>query len=78
MESIIPILGVFLFVVYLANRLNKKEDEAVNHQLDEIVAGMSGSQKKEEMNKENEISAFGCHSCGYYRFFVRICLNQRL
>lgn len=55
MESIIPILGVFLFVVYLANRLNKKEDETVNHQPDEIVAGMSGSQKKEEMNKENEI-----------------------
>lgn len=50
-----PNLGVFLFVVYLANRLNKKEDEAVNHHHDEIVAGMSGSQKKEEMNKENEI-----------------------
>lgn len=56
MESIIPILGVVFFLAYLANKLNKKEDETVNHQYDEIVSGMYSSQNNEEMNQENEVT----------------------
>lgn len=56
MESIIPILGVVFFLAFLANKLNKKEDETVNHQYDEIVAGMYGSQNNEEMNQENDVT----------------------
>lgn len=55
MESIIPILGVVFFLAFLANKLNK-EDETVNHQYDEVVAGMYGSQNNEEMNQENEVA----------------------
>ena len=43
MESIIPILGVVFFLAFLANKLNKKEDETVNRQYDEVVAGMAQS-----------------------------------
>ena len=56
MESIIPILGVVFFLAYLANKLNKKEDETVNHQYDEIVSGMYSSQNNEEMNQENDVT----------------------
>lgn len=56
MESIIPILGVVFFLAFLANKLNKKGDETVNHQYDEIVAGMYGSQNNEEMNQENDVT----------------------
>lgn len=56
MESIIPILGVVFFLAFLANKLNKKEDETVNHQYDEIVAGMYGSQNNEEMNQEKDVT----------------------
>lgn len=56
MESIIPILGVVFFLDYLANKLNKKEDETVNHQYDEIVSGMYSSQNNEEMNQENDVT----------------------
>lgn len=56
MESIIPILGVVFFLAFLANKLNKKEDETVNHQYDEIVSGMYSSQNNEEMNQENDVT----------------------
>lgn len=56
MESIIPILGVVFFLAYLANKLNKKEDETVNHQYDEIVSGMYSSQNNEEMNQESDVT----------------------
>ncbi len=55
MESIIPILGVVFFLAFLANKLNKKEDETVNHQYDEVVAGMCSSQNNEEMKQEKEV-----------------------
>ena len=55
MESIIPILGVVFFLAFLANKLNKKEDETVNHQYDEVVAGMYSSQNNEEMKQEQEV-----------------------
>lgn len=48
MESIVPILGVYFFIDYIANRLNKKEDETFIDQHDEAVAGMYGSQNNEE------------------------------
>lgn len=57
MESIIPILGVVFFLAFLANKLNKKEDESnnsSNRQYDEVVADMYNTQKNEEMNQENE------------------------
>ena len=56
MESIIPILGVVFFLAYLANKLNKKDDETDNHQYDEVVAGMYGSQNNEEMNQGNDVT----------------------
>lgn len=56
MESIIPILGVVFFLAFLANKLNKKEDETVNHQYDEIVSGMYSSQNNEEMNQESDVT----------------------
>lgn len=56
MESIIPILGVVFFLAFLANKLNKKEDETVNHQYDEVVAGMCSSQNNEEMKQENDVT----------------------
>lgn len=55
MESIIPILGVVFFLAFLANKLNKKEDETVNRQYDEVVAGMYSSQNNEEMKQEQEV-----------------------
>lgn len=55
MESIIPILGVVFFLAFLANKLNKKKDETVNHQYDEVVAGMCSSQNNEEMKQEKEV-----------------------
>lgn len=55
MESIIPILGVVFFLAFLANKLNKKEDETVNHQYDKVVAGMYSSQNNEEMKQEQEV-----------------------
>lgn len=55
MESIIPILGAVFFLAFLANKLNKKEDETVNHQYDEVVAGMYSSQNNEEMKQEQEV-----------------------
>ena len=57
MESIIPILGVVFFLAFLANKLNKKDDESnnsINRQYDEVVADMYNTQKNEEMNQENE------------------------
>lgn len=56
MESIIPILAVVFFLAFLANKLNKKEDETVNHQYDEVVAGMCSSQNNEEMKQENDVT----------------------
>lgn len=56
MESIILILGLVFFLAYLANKLNKKEDETVSHHYDEIVAGMYGSQNNEKMNQENKVT----------------------
>ena len=56
MESIIPILGVVFFLAYLANKLNKKDDETDNHQYDEVVAGMYGSQNNEEMNQGHDVT----------------------
>ena len=55
MESIIPILAVVFFLAFLANKLNKKEDETVSHQYDEVVAGMYSSQNNEEMKQEKEV-----------------------
>lgn len=55
MESITPILGVVFFLAFLANKLNKKEDETVNHRYDEVVAGMYSSQNNEEMKQEQEV-----------------------
>lgn len=55
MESIIPILAVVFFLAFLANKLNKKEDETVSHQYDEVVAGMCSSQNNEEMKQEKEV-----------------------
>lgn len=55
METIIPILGAVFFLAYLANKLNKKEDETVNQHYDEVVAGMyNDSQNNEEMKSEND------------------------
>lgn len=45
MESIIPILGLVFFFAFLANKLNKKEDETVSYQYDEVLAGMYNNQK---------------------------------
>lgn len=45
MELIIPILGVVFFSSFLTNKLNKKEDETVNYQYDEVLAGMYNNQK---------------------------------
>lgn len=56
MDSVIAILGVVFFLAYLANKLNEKEDETVNHQYDEIVSGMYSSQNNEEMNQENDVT----------------------
>lgn len=59
MESIIPILGVVFFLAYLANKLNKKEDESnssINRQDDEVVADMHNTQNGEEMKQEQEVA----------------------
>ena len=57
MESLIPIIGVVFFLAYLANKLNKKDeepDDSINRQYDEVVADMFNTQKNEEMNPQNE------------------------
>ncbi|MGN0238284.1 MAG: hypothetical protein ACI4AK_09425 [Lepagella sp.] len=63
MESIILTLGVVFFLAFLANKLNKKEDESANpqydeyaRQYDEVVAEMYKDKNNEEMNQENEAS----------------------
>lgn len=59
MESIIPILGVVFFLAFLANKLNKKEDESnssINRQYDEVVADMYNTQNDEEMKQEQEVA----------------------
>lgn len=55
MESILPILGVVFFLAYLANKLNKKDEESVNLHYDEVVAGMYNTQNDEEMKQEQEV-----------------------
>ena len=55
MEPIIPILGVVFFLAYLANKLNKKDEESVNHHYDDVVAGTYNTQKDEEMKQEQEV-----------------------
>ena len=54
MESIIPILGVVFFLAYLANKLNKKDEESVNQHYDDVVVGMYNTQNDEEMKQEQE------------------------
>lgn len=55
METILPILGIVFFLAFLANKLNKKEEESVNHHYDEVVADMYKSQDKEEMNQDQNL-----------------------
>lgn len=73
MESIIPILGAIFFLAFLVNKLNKKDEEPVNNQYDEVIADMYNNQDKKEMNQEqnaetpdtqglmfNALSQLGC------------------
>lgn len=56
MEFILPIIGAIFFLAFLANKLNKKEEEnQVNHHYDKIVADIYNNQSIDEMNKENEM-----------------------
>lgn len=55
MESILPILGIVFFLAYLASKLNKKDEESVNHHYDDVVAGMYNTQNDEEMKQEQEV-----------------------
>lgn len=52
MESILPILGIVFLLAFLANKLNKKEEEPENHHYDDVVADMYKSQYKEEVYQE--------------------------
>lgn len=52
MESILPILGIVYLLAFLANKLNKKEEEPENHHYDDVVADMYKTQDKEDMNQE--------------------------
>ena len=52
MESILPILGIVFLLAFLANKLNKKEEEPENHHYDDVVADMYKTQDKEDMNQE--------------------------
>lgn len=52
MESIILILGVIFFLAFLANKLNKKGEESVNHYYDNVVAAIYDNQNNEKMKQE--------------------------
>lgn len=52
METILPLLGAVCLLAFLANKLNKKEEEPENHQNDEVVADMYKTQDKEEVYQE--------------------------
>lgn len=52
MESILPILGIVFLLAFLANKLNKKEEEPENHHYDDVVADMYKTQDKEEVYQE--------------------------
>ena len=62
MESLFPTIGVVFLLGFLANKLNKKnEEESVNHHYDEVVAHMYNTQNSEEMKQDKDTSKPDTH-----------------
>lgn len=60
METIIPIISVILFLVFLANRLNKKDntEEELNQQYDDIVNSMyESANDSDEQTQQDTIDS---------------------
>ena len=60
METIIPIISVILFLGFLANRLNKKDnsEEELNQQYDDIVNSMYESvNNSDEQTQQDTIDS---------------------